>query len=83
MKANVVRVVALVCCVLCGSLSESPPWLPGQCADGGAGPLLKLAARQSIRVQPRPGARLPFRGFPRAVKAAAGAAESRHQVAGG
>jgi hypothetical protein len=52
LKANVVRVVALACCVLCGSLSESPPWLPGQCADGGAGPLLKLAARQSIRVQP-------------------------------
>ncbi len=52
MKARVVRVVALACCVLCGSLSESPPWLPEQCAYGGAGPLLKLAARQSIRVQP-------------------------------
>ncbi len=52
MKSNVVRVVALVCCVLCGSLSESLPWLPRQCAGGGAGPLLKLAARQSIRVQP-------------------------------
>ena len=52
MKSNVARVVALACCVLCGSLSESLPWLPGQCADGGAGRLLKLAARQSIRVQP-------------------------------
>ena len=53
MKSNVVGVAALVCCVLGGSLSELLPWLPGQCADGGPGPLLKkLAARQSIRVQP-------------------------------
>jgi len=52
LRADVVRVVASACCVFCGSLSESPPWLPGQCANGGAGPLLKLAARQNIRVQP-------------------------------
>jgi hypothetical protein len=52
LKSNVVRVVALVCCVLYDPLSESLPSLPGQCADGGAGQLLKLAARQSIRVQP-------------------------------
>ena len=52
MKSNVVRVAELGTCVLGGSLSELLPWLPGQCADGGPGPLLKLAARQSIRVQP-------------------------------
>ena len=52
MKSNVVRVAELGSRVLGGSLSELLPWLPGQCADGGPGPLLKLAARQSIRVQP-------------------------------
>ena len=52
LRADVASTVALACCVLSGSLSESPPWLSEQCADGGAGPLLKLAARQNIRVQP-------------------------------
>ncbi len=56
MKSNVFRVAALVSCVLDGSLSELLPWLPScqlrQCANEGQGPLLKLAARKSIRVQP-------------------------------